>query len=195
MTLGLLTFLGACQYPSKKCVSDSLGCERAHTLWQESIDAIALSNFPAELGFYKAVIWKDQIDNAWVTRGQEVNITESFLYKLNPSFRLSVAAHELAHLKLNHYYSRVGIIIVDPENLSDLPEGQTQSNGYGIPKGFGEDQEIEADRLALKYIRKVGVNPAHYLAMLQWFAGGNKDPDSGIVKRVNSFKRLLKSGF
>jgi hypothetical protein len=162
--------LGACQYPRAICQD----CETSLNLWQETIDAIALSNFPDELGYYKAVIWKDRIDNAWVTRGREVNVTESFLNKLNPTFRLSVAAHELAHLKLNHYYSRIGIIIVESDNR-DVGEFSDGSNM--TPKGFGEDQEIEADRLALQYIQKIGINPTHYLQMLKWFAAGNENPD------------------
>jgi hypothetical protein len=179
--------LGACQYPRAICQD----CETSLNLWQETIDAIALSNFPDELGYYKAVIWKDRIDNAWVTRGREVNVTESFLNKLNPTFRLSVAAHELAHLKLNHYYSRIGIIIVESDNR-DVGEFSDGSNM--TPKGFGEDQEIEADRLALQYIQKIGINPTHYLQMLKWFAAGNENPEAEIFKRINSFKALLSAG-
>ena len=114
----------------KKCQAPlSSECSHYIDLWQNAIDSIILANFPSEIGYYRSVVWEDDFDNAWVNKGSEVNITRQFIQKLNHSQRIFVAAHELAHLKLGHYYSKVGIIIptqIPPVNNSY----QNQSFGH-----------------------------------------------------------------
>ena len=98
--------LTSCIGFQKKCQAPfSPECSNYIDLWQNAIDSIVLANFPSEIGYYRSVVWEDDFDNAWVNKGNEVNITRQFIQKLNHSQRIFVAAHELAHLKLGHYYS------------------------------------------------------------------------------------------
>jgi len=193
----ILFMLSGCQSTKTLCIPDqSSSCKEALSEWQTSIDQVIKANFSYNYGMYKAVIWDGEFDNAWVTKGQEINITKRFLEKLNPVRRICVAAHELAHLKMGHYYSRIGIIIVNDETI--LPannSGPTQSKSHydlsvDIPEGFGINQEIEADRMALKLIKNLGLNTNHYLDLLLLLQGNKVNPDSLIYHRINMIRRL-----
>jgi hypothetical protein len=190
--------VSGCQSFEKRCLPDkSTSCKFFQSNWQTSIDQVVKANFPPDYGMYKAVIWNEDFDNAWVTKGREINITQRFLEKLNPVRRICVAAHELAHLKMGHYYSRIGIIIINSE--ADLPENVSPTNPtkdhYGssnidVPEGFGINQEVEADRMALKLIKKLGLNAKHYLDLLLVLQGTNVNPDSLIYHRIIKVKQL-----
>ena len=185
-----LLFSG-CYGPKNRCVYPlTLECRQAKKLWQQSIDNIVKFNFPEDSGRYLSTLWEDDFDNAWVTKGNEINITRSFLYKLNHVQRLSVAAHELAHLKLGHYYARMGIIIVENPSTSTSGKSSRTSGHYGrnidinIPRGFGKRQEEEADHLAMKYIEGMGFKSSVYLDMLLWLQKYSSDLGPEIFKRI-----------
>lgn len=192
-----LTLTG-CQTLEHRCQPDqSPSCKSGISIWQRSIDYIVQYNFPQDYGKYKAVVWEEEFDNAWVTKGRDINITKRFLGKLNPVRRICVAAHELSHLKMGHYYSRVGIIIVNSETtLSKTPPTSTgephygSSSSYDLPEGFGINQEVEADRMALKLISRLGLNKNNYLDLLLFLQGRNIDPNSLIYHRIAMIRKL-----
>jgi hypothetical protein len=195
----LVFMTASCQLSKKNCLPDqSILCKKAVSDWQASIDYIIKSNFPPDYGYYKAVVWDEDFENAWVTKGRQINITKRLLDKLNVIGRICVAAHELAHLKMGHYYSRIGIIIVNDKNT--IPENTSNDtsavNHYGIgspvdiPEGFGINQEIEADKMALKFIKQSGLNINHYLQLLMYLQGPKKDPNSLIFHRIVQIKKL-----
>jgi Zn-dependent protease with chaperone function len=82
-----------------------------------------------------------------VIKGHEINITKQLVLKLDPPQRLCVAAHELAHLKLGHYYSKIGIVMA----TNFLPKsGQTiRAEGRGL------NAEDEANELALVFVKNL----------------------------------------
>ena len=189
--IGIL--ISGCQTNPKQCLpNESISCKKALSNWQMSIDSIIKANFPQDYGMHKAAVWDKEYDSAWVTKGRLVNITKQFLEKLNPTHRTCVAAHELAHLKMGHYYSRIGIIIINSE--SGLPKNNlfapTYTNHYSssssvdTPEGFGENQEIEADQMAIKLIKKMGLNKYHYLDLLLYLQGDEVDSYSLINHRI-----------
>ncbi len=189
-----------CQISKKLCLpNESIACKTALSNWQTSIDYIVKLNFPQDYGKYQAVVWNEEFDNAWVTKGREINITQRFISKLNPIRRICVAAHEIAHLKMGHYYSRIGIIILNPDTVSpgkNLSSNTSSANHYGlasandIPEGFGINQEIEADRMAVKLIKKLGLSTNHYLDLLLLLQGKKVDPDSLIYHRVVMMNKM-----
>ncbi|MBT5385094.1 MAG: M48 family metalloprotease [Kordiimonadaceae bacterium] len=133
---------------NNKCqVPLSHECSHATNLWQNTIDSVVQANYPSEIGYYQSIIWEDDFNNAWVIKGHEINITKQFVLKLAPPQRLCVAAHELAHLKLGHYYSKIGIVI----DTNFLPKsGQTiRAEGRGL------NEEEEANELALAFIKNL----------------------------------------
>ena len=195
----VVMLLASCIGFQKKCQAPlSPECSNYIDLWQNAIDSIVSANFPSEIGYYRSVVWEDDFDNAWVNKGNEINITRQFIQKLNHSQRIFVAAHELAHLKLGHYYSKVGIII--PTQLPTMNNShKNQSFGHYnstlkmgktiMAKGFDLNKEEEADKLALEFVKNVGLDPEDYLKLLLIIQHSTNDPD--IKKRVRSMKNIL----
>ena len=188
--------LSSCAGFQHRCDSSiSPDCLKAERLWQKSIDSIVSKNFPAEFGTFKAVIWEDSNHNAWVTKGTEINITRPFLHKLNNIEKKCVVAHELAHLKMGHYYAKKGIIILDDRDRRRKRENAVghygQTLNIEVPKGFGEDQEKEADRLALAYLERSGINKRIYLNLLTRIRTGYSVPDPNIIERIQHIKKII----
>ena len=111
----IIFLLAACQSTHKK---DCAGCAYDISLWKTAIDTIALANFPDEE--FIAVVHYDNFSNAWVTTGNKVHITANFLHELTKAQRVAVAAHEIAHLKSGHYYTKLGVSILTSIGFSVL---------------------------------------------------------------------------
>ena len=196
--LALLFFSCSALNNHKPCLDTNFpGCSLARQLWQEAIDTVVLKNFPNKYKWYKAVVWDDSYDNAWVSKGREVNITKQFISKINYEKVLAVAAHELAHLQMGHYYARNGIIILNSPEKKLRFDGKPPSNvpvkivgNIVVPKGFGDYQEQEADVQALIYLKSIGVKPKIYLDLLNLFVlhSSNK----AIEERIQFLKGYLK---
>ena len=154
--------------------ASSLTCSNATEVWGESINRVVVANFPGELGFYKPVVHKEHFSNAWVTTGGEINITLNLLKKLDEEERICIISHELAHLKSNHYFSKVGISTFTSAAMS---AAGTFVPGLGyldylvnpaITNSFGRQFELSADELAVEYIKKTGLTKADYVKFLYW---------------------------
>ena len=143
-------------------------------VWGQSINRVVVANFPDELGFYKPVVHKANFSNAWVTTGGEINITFNLLKSLDEAGRICVISHELAHLKSDHYFSKVGISTFTSAVMS---AAGTFVPGLGyldhfvnpaITNSFGRQFELSADELAVEYIKKTGLTKADYVKFLYW---------------------------
>ena len=154
--------------------SNSLDCLSATEVWSKSINKGVAANFQDELGFYKPVVHKAKFLNAWVDTGGDINITLSLLKRLNEAGRICVISHELAHLKSNHYYSKLGISTLTSAAMS-LAGAFVPGLGYldyvvnpAVTNTFGRQFELTADRLAVEYIQKTGLTKMDYLKFLYW---------------------------
>ena len=74
-------------------------CDRHIAYWQNAINAVAQANFPDEK--FNAIVHYKDFKNAWVTTGENINITASLLDTLNFNQMVAVAAHEIAHFKID----------------------------------------------------------------------------------------------
>ena len=177
-TIFLLLFLSvtSCSGPNTQIchLGSSLSCLNAMEVWGQSINRVVVANFPDELGFYKPVVHKANFSNAWVTTGGEINITFKLLRNLGETGRICVISHELAHLKSNHYFSKVGISTFTSAVMS---AAGTFVPGLGyldhlvnpaITNSFGRQFELSADELAVEYIKKTGLTQADYVKFLYW---------------------------
>ena len=88
----------------------------------------------------------------WLRNHDTVNITKQFFLKLEHPQRLCVAAHELAHLKLGHYYSKIGLIMA----TNTFPKSEKTIRA----KGFGLNEEEEANELALVFVKNLKLGKA-----------------------------------
>ena len=172
----LFLFVTSCSGPNTQIchLGSSLSCLNAMEVWGQSINRVVVANFPDELGFYKPVVHKANFSNAWVTTGGEINITFNLLKNLGETGRICVISHELAHLKSNHYFSKVGISTFTSAVMS---AAGTFVPGLGyldhlvnpaITNSFGRQFELSADELAVEYIKKTGLTKADYVKFLYW---------------------------
>lgn len=163
----VLFLLAGCQSTSQK---ECAGCAYDVFLWKTAVDTIALANFPEEE--FNAVVHYAEFSNAWVTTGNEVNITAKFLHELSKEQRIAVAAHEIAHLKSGHYYTRLGASILTSIGFSVL-NVFVPGAGYSeylvkpaLMGGFSRPQELDADKLGVSYLNKAGYSTKYYLQLL-----------------------------
>ena len=172
----LFLFVTSCAGPNTQICHprSSLSCLNAMEVWGQSINRVVVANFPDELGFYKPVVHKANFSNAWVTTGGEINITFNLLRNLDEAGRICVISHELAHLKSNHYFSKVGISTFTSATMS-VASAFVPGLGYldhfvnpAITNSFGRQFELSADELAVEYIKKTGLTKADYVKFLYW---------------------------
>lgn len=169
--LASLIFITACSGPARHiCGYEYCGQDE----WQTAINRIFLANFPED-DPYEGVLWKDDFMNAWVTTGNKVNITALMLYNLEtPERKAAVVAHELAHLKQGHYYSKLGLAILANALVITgelyMPYSSYVTNPLGSMglAAFSRSHESEADRLAVQYLRKANYRKEDFLDLLYW---------------------------
>ena len=192
----LLLFLSvtSCSGPNTQIchLGSSLSCLNAMEVWGQSINRVVVANFPDELGFYKPVVHKANFSNAWVTTGGEINITLNLLRNLGETGRICVISHELAHLKSNHYFSKVGISTFTSAVMS---AAGTFVPGLGyldhlvnpaITNSFGRQFELSADELAVEYIKKTGLTKADYVKFLYWMKENLDSSDRSATASIFS---------
>ena len=166
----ILFLLVGCQSTKAK---DCAGCAYDLFLWKTAVDTISLANFPEEK--FNAVVHYADFSNAWVTTGNEINITANLLHELSKEQRFAVAAHEIAHLKAGHYFTKLGVSILTSIGFSVLNvfiPGAGYSEYLVKPafvSGFSRSQELEADKMGVEYLNKAGYSPEYFLQLLEVF--------------------------
>jgi len=192
--LFLVFFIAGCAGPSAQICNpvNSRGCFNATEVWGRSINRVVAANFPDELGFYKPVVHKASFSNAWVTTGGDINITLNLLRNLDERGRLCIISHELAHLKSNHYFSKVGISTFTSAAMSAAGMF-VPGLGYldhvvnpAITNSFGRQFEISADKLAVEYIKKTGLIKADYVKFLYWMKENLDDSSRSTTTSIFS---------
>ena len=181
----LILFVASCAGPNTQIChpASSPTCSKATEVWGESINRVVVANFPDELGFYKPVVHRANFSNAWVTTGGEINITLSLLRNLDEAGRICVISHEIAHLKSNHYYSKLGISTFTSAVMS-VAGTFVPGLGYldhvvnpAVTNTFGRQFELSADKLAVKYVQKTGLTKTDYLRFLYWMKESLDSPN------------------
>ena len=153
--------------------ADCAGCVHDLFLWKTAVDTITLANFPEEE--FNAVVHYADFSNAWVTTGNEINITANLLHELSKEQRIAVAAHEIAHLKAGHYYTKLGVSILTSIGFSVL-NIFVPGAGYSeflikpaLVGGFSRPQELEADKMGVEYMIRAGYSSEYFLQLLEVF--------------------------
>jgi beta-barrel assembly-enhancing protease len=166
----LFLLLAGCQSTNGK---DCAGCAYDIFLWKTAVDTVTLANFPGEE--FNAVVHYADFSNAWVTTGNEINITANLLHELSKEQRIAVAAHEIAHLKAGHYYTKLGVSILTSIGFTVL-NVFVPGAGYSeylvkpaLVGGFSRSQELEADNMGVEYLNKAGYPPEYFLQLLEVF--------------------------
>lgn len=196
MQIGCATQLGQHPCAANECFGQDI--------WQNAIDQIAAHNFPEEQ--YYGKVYSDPLNNAWTTGNHNVNISEDLLSKLifmGDAYVLSVSAHEIAHIRSNHYARKATL-----PSVSSL--GSPITNPLPIPEDrekamamLSRNHELEADRLAIQYMENAGYRRKDYLNFLKWMKSNLKDaapsdlathpPFQERIARIKDFKSFPKA--
>lgn len=128
-----------------------------------------------ELQYTFTVLDSEDI-NAFTTGGGFVYITRGIMSFLNSEAELAaVLGHEIGHVTARHpvrqqsqsTLANIGAAAVGLFTGSGDLAGLANYAGAAIIRGYGRDQELEADRLGAEYLAGVGLAPDHMIDVVR----------------------------
>lgn len=168
--------------------------------WQSAVDRIAAGNFPDEP--FEGRVYADRLNNAWTTFDDDVNITEDLLYALSREgepYVLSVAAHEIAHLRSDHFFEKAThsyvLYFKSLFSRETIQSGARHGSHEPTPSNaeLSRRQEFEADVLAVQYLQKAGYGKTAYLNFLKWMQAHLDDaPQSDSASHPAFAERIAR---
>jgi len=158
------------------------------------------------INFY---VLKSDVINGFATENNEVYITEGILkfFKYEEKFIAAVLSHEIAHIMKNHikknqkFISKINILsLVLPKSFY----GSALSYIFkGAVANYSKENELEADKLSVKYLYYSGYNPMIAYLSLKKIYENNKDENSPIedffsshpisIERLDAVKREVSN--
>lgn len=148
-----------------------------HVEYQERVDTIGAQLVAVcdrkELEYRFKVLKSDEV-NAFSLPGGFVYLFDTLVEKTKNNDELAgVIAHEIAHVAARHaarrYRSQLGMQIIQLATIATQSEA---AEGVGIvlsatELSYARDEEIEADKLAVSYLKKAGFDPTAMLGFLE----------------------------
>ena len=127
-----------------------------------------------ELVYSFSVVAEKEV-NAFSLPGGYVFINEGLIKKTSSDDELAgVIAHEVAHVAARHavkrYESSLGLQILQVASLASRQRPLAQGVGIATQAAqlaYAREDELEADRLGVKYLKAAGLNPQAMLTFLQ----------------------------
>ena len=124
---------------------------------------------------YTFTVVKDEDVNAFSLPGGYVFINEGLVKKTSTDDELAgVIAHEVAHISARHAVKRFeGGLGLQIAQLATLATRQGEAaRGFGVAMraaqlAYAREDELEADRLAVAYLRAAGFDPKSILTFLE----------------------------
>jgi predicted Zn-dependent protease len=125
---------------------------------------------------YTFTVLDSQDINAFTTGGGFVYVTRGIMSFLNSEAELAaVLGHEIGHITARHpvrqqsqsTLSNIGAMAVGIFTGSGDLAGLANYAGAAIIRGYGRDQELEADRLGAEYLARVGQDPDHMIDVVR----------------------------
>src|SRR5690606_19244759 len=143
---------------------------------------------------YTVTVLDSQDINAFTTGGGFVYITRGILAFLNSEAELAaVLGHEIGHITARHpvrqqsqaTLANIGAAAVGgftgSGDLADL----ANYAGAAIIRGYGREQELEADRLGAEYLARIGMTPDHMIDVVRLL----KNQELFEIQRAREEKR------
>ena len=158
---------------SERCIVPDNCAGGPTRIVQHAIDTIVNANFPERAGVYKAVMWKDRGELVATTGlGVSIHVSTSLYMALTWDQLVAVMAHELAHQQANHVLIGMGVSstiwIVDKATWFITPWMILSPADELLNAELERNQEIEADLIAVEYLKNAGYTKEDYLALLNW---------------------------
>ncbi len=114
--------------------------------------------------------------NAFTTGGGYVYITRGIMNFLNSEAELAaVLGHEIGHVNARHpvkqqtqsTLSNIGAAALGIFTGSGDLAGLANYAGAALIRGYGRDNELEADRLGAEYLQSTGLSPQHMIDVVR----------------------------
>lgn len=143
---------------------------------------------------YTFTVLDSQDINAFTTGGGFVYITRGIMSFLNSEAELAaVLGHEIGHITARHpvrqqsqsTLANIGAAAVGVFTGSGDLAGLANYAGAAIIRGYGRDQELEADRLGAEYLARVGMAPDHMIDVVRLL----KNQELFEIQRAREEKR------
>ncbi len=166
-------------------------------------------------GYYVSVLDTDEI-NAFATSGGHILITRGLLQCADSEDALAaVVAHEIAHIQLKHGIkaiktSRLTSAIGETAQLGLIASGNDTLKGISnvfeegvdevvdtlVNTGYSQNQEYEADALALSLLYTAGYSPQAMVNMLTLLDKNSENQKRGFInthpKPTNRIKKVTE---
>lgn len=138
---------------------------------------LARTSHRPQLAYSFTVVDSKEV-NAFALPGGHIYITRGLLAFLNSEAELAgVLGHEIGHVTARHsvrqYSMQQAAGITQVIGSIFIPELATQAGsqlvgmfGTALLRGYGRDQELEADRLGAEYLARTGYDPTALLGVL-----------------------------
>src|SRR5687768_11655986 len=153
---------------------------------QEYVNQVGLrvarvSDLPAEE--FKFFVIDDEAINAFTTGCCNVYVNRGLLVNLNSEAELAgVLGHEIGHVTARHPARRqargvaasLGAMAAAILTGSNAIGQLANIGGQAWMMGYGRENEMEADRLGMKYMTKAGYNPESIGRVFDMFKSGEK---------------------
>jgi predicted Zn-dependent protease len=132
---------------------------------------------------FKFFVIDDENINAFTTGCCNVYVNRGLLVNLNSEAELAgVLGHEIGHVTARHPARRqtrgmaasLGAMAAAILTGSNAIGQLASIGGQAWMMGYGRENEMEADRLGLKYMVKAGYNPASLAGVFNMFQAGEK---------------------
>ncbi len=158
--------------------------------------------------------------NAFALPGGKVFLSRGLMTKMNSEAELAgVIGHEIGHVTAQHTDDRLtqsmilaGLVIASgvatSNSDSDLERAVplvVGAGGQGYLLSFGRDQELEADRLGMRYMRRAGYDPRGQLLVMKILKQSADEAGSNPPEwlsthphpetRIKAIRNLLKTDY
>lgn len=137
----------------------------------------------------------DQVINAFALPGGQIFITAALYDRLETEGQLAgVLAHEIAHVVGRHGAEHIAkaqltegltgaavVAVYDPENPNSQYAAQmAQVVGQLVTLKYGREDELESDRLGVRFMAEAGYDPTALIGVMEILAeasSGNQQPE------------------
>lgn len=163
--------------------------QRVDQIGQEILSSSAAGEAPYPFEFH--VLEDDETVNAFALPGGQVFVTEGLIALLQSDGELAgVLAHEIVHVVGRHSAEQVAraqlaeglsgaavIATYDPENPASAGSAQVaQLIAQMVNMKFGREDELEADKLGVRYMADAGYDPRALVRVMQVLAEASQGP-------------------
>jgi len=144
---------------------------------------------------YEFVVLNDSVPNAWAMPGGKIAFNRGLLYELNSEAELAaVLSHEIVHAAARHGAQSMehGLLLqgavmavgiaAQNKNHANLIVGGAQLSSQLISIKFGRDDESEADKYGMLYMKKAGYDPRAAVTLQETFVRLSKDHQSNFIE-------------